>query len=374
MRRGTASPSGPPAVAAACPLLAGLASAALAAVALLPATAAAQSLPTPVGPWDGSNPFNCLNQDVGQGTDFPEPKADPFCVEFDKTSQNVTDFGIADFLSKEPARVAAAGTKCFYYQRDHWTGSIVQGSDPEIWHWDGSYFFDRAKGIGGAHLTNFRIGGSPADATPYVPPQYQPYVEPTGGGGAIVLLETDPDPSCGALVDTPEERADVYTDEPHYKRCAEPGGQIRRRRVGRVRIGMTPREVRKQLGPPRNHKNFTQRWCLTGGSTLSVYFHNRNRDDPGAGAPRGAALIRSDNPGFELEGIGVGSRVRHAISRLGLERRFRVGHTDVYTGPAERRRLLVVGIRGERVRWLALADPNRVPGEQRLQHAVRAAR
>src|SRR5947208_14085825 len=44
----------------------------------------------PTGPWNGDNPFNCVNQDVGTGTDFPFPNADPFCVEFDKTSQNVT--------------------------------------------------------------------------------------------------------------------------------------------------------------------------------------------------------------------------------------------------------------------------------------------
>ena len=44
--------------------------------------------------WDGTNPFNCVEQDVGTGTEFPDPGADPFCVKFDKTNQNVTDFGI----------------------------------------------------------------------------------------------------------------------------------------------------------------------------------------------------------------------------------------------------------------------------------------
>jgi hypothetical protein len=335
-----------------------------------PAAASGQGAPTPIGPWDGTNPFNCVNQDVGTGTDFPDPGADPFCVEFDKTAQNVTDFGIADFLSKEPARVAAASSKCFYFQHDHWTGSIVQGSDPELWHWDGSYFFDRAKGIGGAHLTNFRIGGTPMDANPYVPAAYAPYVEPTGGGGAIVLLESDPDPTCGALVDTPEEREQVYASEPRYKRCIAPGGQIGRRRIGRVRLGMGARQVHEMLGPPRRREHFTQRWCIEGGSNLVVHFHKRERGR-GQGAPRGAALIRTSNPGHAFDGVGPGTRRGRAIRRLGLERRFAVGGTGVFAAPARPRRLLLAGIRGPRVRWLALADPNRLPGRARLREAIR---
>lgn len=138
---------------------------ALSGLVCLPASAAAQSTPEILGAWKGENPFNCLNQDVGMGTEFPEPDADPFCVEYDKTSQNMTDFGIVDFLANEPARVAAALPKCFYFQHDHWTGSIVQGEQPELWNWEGSYFFDRAKGIGGAFVTNFRIGSRVMDGT-----------------------------------------------------------------------------------------------------------------------------------------------------------------------------------------------------------------
>src|SRR3954469_18107641 len=104
---------------------------------LLCATSAAAAQPQP---YDGQNPFTCTLQQVGRGTDFPDPGADPFCVEFDKTQQNVTELGIVDFLSNEPTRVAAAVDKCFYFQSDHWTGSVVQGEDPELWHWDGQYF------------------------------------------------------------------------------------------------------------------------------------------------------------------------------------------------------------------------------------------
>ncbi len=165
-----------------------------------------------VGPWGGRLPFQCRIQNVGTGTNFPRPNADPFCVEFDKTKQNLTGLGLADFLSKEPARTAAAVPKCFYYQRDHWTGSIIQGQAPELWHWDGEYFFDKARGLGGVSVHNFRIGGVPMNPAPYAPAALKPYFHPGGGGGAMVLLATRPDPTCAARVDTPNERRRVYQD------------------------------------------------------------------------------------------------------------------------------------------------------------------
>lgn len=173
-------------------------------------SAATNTAAGPYAPWDGSNPFNCQIQDVGTGTDFPDPAADPFCVEFDKTQQNVTDLGIVDFLANEPARTAAAVNKCFYFQTDHWTGSIVQGEQPELWHWDGQYFFDKAIGAGGVNITNFRILGQPASFPPgMLPPEFEPYFD-QGGGGAYVVTGIPADPSCAAKVDTPEERRQIY--------------------------------------------------------------------------------------------------------------------------------------------------------------------
>jgi hypothetical protein len=164
-------------------------------IALVIALAAASpaSAQTPVVPWDGTNPFRCQNQNVGMGVDFPDPGADPFCVEFDKTQQNITDFGIVDFLAMEPARVAAAVPKCFYFQHDHWTGSIVQGQPPELWHWDGSYFFDKAQGIGGVYVSDLR----------------SVLFGPVTGGVRLVSLG-QVDPICAAKVDTPQERRRVY--------------------------------------------------------------------------------------------------------------------------------------------------------------------
>jgi hypothetical protein len=157
------------------------------------AAAGPASAATPVVPWDGTNPFRCQNQNVGTGVDFPNPGADPFCVEFDKTQQNITDFGLVEFLAMEPARVAAAVPKCFYFQHDHWTGSIVQGQPPELWHWDGSYFFDKAQGIGGVYVSDLR----------------SVLFGPVTGGVRLVSLG-QVDPICAAKVDTPQERRRVY--------------------------------------------------------------------------------------------------------------------------------------------------------------------
>jgi hypothetical protein len=125
---------------------------ALVAFALAAAPAAA------VEQWDGQNPFRCRVQPAGFEATGARPDADPYCVEFDKRRQNVTDLGIVEFLSKEPARLAAAVDKCFYFQSDHWRGSIDQ-DDPltRTWEWDGHYYFDKATGEGGAWVSNFSV-------------------------------------------------------------------------------------------------------------------------------------------------------------------------------------------------------------------------
>jgi hypothetical protein len=114
--------------------------------------------------WDGTNPFRCTLQQAGFEATGPDPGADPYCVDFDKRRQNVTELGVVEFLSKEPARLAAAVDKCFYFQSDHWRGSIEQ-DDPRTrtYEWDGRYFFDKARGEGGAFVSNFSV-------TPLMPP------------------------------------------------------------------------------------------------------------------------------------------------------------------------------------------------------------
>jgi hypothetical protein len=338
---------------------------------LTPAGAAAQSSPQPFAPYDGTIPFRCELQNVGTGTEFPDPEADPFCVQFDKTSQNVTDFGLVDFLSKEPARVAAAATKCFYFQRDEWTGYVVQGEEPELWHWVGNYFFDKARGVGGVSARGFRVGGQPMSATPFAPPAYAPYFDENGGGGVLTQMETISDPACAAMVDTPAERARVYEDESVVRGCIEPGGELTRRKIGTARLRMSRDRLHSRLGQPTKTKRGTDRWCVTGAANLRIAYARTGGRPARAKPRRRAVLIRTTARGHTARGVGPGTPRRRAVSRLALGYRFRAGKTRVFE--SERRSgVLFAGIRGGRVRWLAIADPGRP--DPVLRRGVRRAR
>ena len=78
-------------------------------------------------------------------------------------------------------------SKCFYFQSDHWRGSLVQ-DDPstKTYEWDGHYFFDKARGEGGVWVTNFNFNGRTSDPSslPGVPSEYARYFGP-GTGGVI---------------------------------------------------------------------------------------------------------------------------------------------------------------------------------------------
>jgi hypothetical protein len=328
------------------------------AVLLLPAApAAAQS--QPAAPWDGQNPFVCQLQNVGTGdaSDAPDQAADPFCIEFDKTQQNVTDFGLVDFFSKEPDRVGVAATKCFYFQSDHWTGSIQQGQQPELWHWDGHYFFDKAKGIGGVFVTNFRIGGQPTDYRPYAPPDFQPYMTDAGGGGVITTLESGPDPSCVARTDTPQERAQIYrADFNAANGCAPPGGELEGRRIGWARLGKSRRKVTRRFGPPDHRRRGVARYCLEGSAEMRLHYGEPDGAASAATAPKTIDAALSTSLGHRFHGVGRGTRLSTARHRLEIEQVFRFGGTRIFEGPRGDGRRIFFGVRRRKVRWVAMSD------------------
>ena len=311
---------------------------------LLATPAAAQSPGTPYAPYDGHNPFNCQLQQVGTGTNFPDPDADPFCVEFDKTNQNVTDLGVLDFASQEPARVAAAAPKCFYYQRDHWTGSIVQGAQPETYHFDGSYFYDKGTGSGGVRIDNFRLGGQPADASPFVPPQYAPYFG-KGGGGALFHGDQGPDPNCAERVDSPLERRFVY-------RHAVPGGAVAHHRVGPLRLRTLRRMALRRAGPPHEHGRHTDRWDVAGGGQLRAGWR-------GTALDRRIAALLTTSPANHRKGVSPGDRRSSAVRALSASPLFRTAGFRVYRA-AGRGDAVLLGTRHGKVGWLALVDSRRV--------------
>jgi hypothetical protein len=264
--------------------------------------------------WDGTNPFKCQLQDAGYGTTVPHPDADPYCVEFDKRRQNITDLGIVDFLSKEPARVAAAVDKCFYFQSDHWRASVIQDDgSTKLYEWDGHYFFDKARGDGGAWVSNFNVNGQPADTD-------------FRTGGVITHDDIPADPSCAGR-DPYAHPAPASAAPPPMAPCADARGPVTRRSIGPLRLGMTEARAREILGAPRTAKRHVRRWCVDGGGYLEATL----------GSDPNVVRLRTNSPIYRFHGIHPGSRVRW---RAGTHR---IG------------RNLIVGARGHRVRWLACA-------------------
>jgi hypothetical protein len=223
----------------------------------------------PPTPWDGVNPFRCTIQDAGQGTKVPDPGADPYCVHFDKTNQNVTQLGLVTFLTKEPARVQSAFTKCFYFQEDHWRGSLIQSDQQTvIYEFIGHYFFNKATGDGGVWVTGLTIAGQTFDprTLPGFPPQYDQYYGP-GRGGLISHNAVPVDPSCAKRANTAP--ATIYAP-PSAPRCVAATGRLTRTQLGSLRLGMAAGRVRATLGPPQSVTGKYLDYCVTPNGSLLV--------------------------------------------------------------------------------------------------------
>jgi hypothetical protein len=214
----------------------------------------------------------------------------------------------------------------------------VQGNPPELWHWDGNYFFDRARGVGGVSVRNLRVGGTPTSAGPFVPPGYAPYFDEAGGGGVEVLLETNPDPVCGERVDTPEERRRVYGGAAESQ-CIDPGGGVRAKRIGGARLGQGRNALARRLGAPTYARARLDAWCLIGKGELRAAYSRRGRVQ---------ALLTSGR-GQAFRGVTAGDKVSRAKRLLDLRARGRAARTLV----AGKR--VVIGTASGRVRWIAVA-------------------
>ena len=325
---------------------------AAAALALIPASAHAQGA---AEPFDGTIPFDCVLQQAGTEAEFPDPDADPFCVEYDKRHQNVTEGGVVQFLSLEPARVAAATPKCFYYQRDHWVGSLVQDDGrTETYAWDGSYYFDKAKGAGGAYVENFTINNQSGDPTalPGFPEEWKPYFG-YGRGGFHATGSVEADPACIAKA----EENDPYRREPDTGPppgdCPEAEGSVGRS-IGGLELGATRNETLERNGEPLRRKRGFFRYCIIGGGKYMAGFGDGR-----------AEFLLTTNPGFDVSGVRRLTPKRQARRRLEGERElFRTRRTVVWAVP-RRDHLLLVLIRKRRVAGLASAV--RGLGRERLR-------
>jgi hypothetical protein len=324
-----------------------------------PALAADQ----PTG-WNGENPFRCDLQQAGFGETGPDPGADPYCVEFDKRRQNVTEIGVVDFVAKEPGRVAAASPKCFYFQSDHWRGSFVQeDGSTKTYEWDGHYFFDKARGEGGAWVTNFNVNGQSGDPSqvPGMPPEYAQHFG-QGTGGVITRNSVEADPACAKRA---REEADrIYVNprdapgggadpEGGRARCVTPG-RVTSRSLGPVALGDTERALRERFGAPAEVHRGTLRWCTTHGTFVAGQRGDRTGDlgdDPDART----VIVLSTDPRFRLHRVGPGSSTR-ALRRAFPQRR-RLGTVRGTSVVRSRPRSpVLIGHRGGRVRFLAVHD------------------
>jgi hypothetical protein len=336
-----------------------LAGTAAVALALVTAPAHAQA---PGEPFDGTNPFECVLQQAGTGTEFPDPEADPFCVEYDKRHQNVTELGVVQFLSLEPARVAAASPKCFYFQRDHWVGSAVQEDGrTETYAWDGSYYFDKAKGAGGVYVENFTVNNQSGDpaAMPGFPEQWKPYFG-YGRGGFHSTGGIDADPACIAKAGekSPYRREPVA--KPGSPGCPEAAGGVGRS-IGGLRLGATRARTIERNGKPKYERRGFLRYCVRGGGKLMAGF-----------AGGRARFLLTSNPGFAVDGVRRLTPERQAHARLRGERElFRTRRVRVWAVPRRDHVLLVV-IRRRRV--YALASALRTVPRRRLIDYYRRSR
>ncbi|HEX8075257.1 MAG TPA: hypothetical protein VF545_09775 [Thermoleophilaceae bacterium] len=301
--------------------------------------------------YDGKNPFACTLQQLGTGTDFPQPEADPFCVEYDKRHQNATELGVVDFLSQEPARVAAASPKCFYFQRDHWVGSVIQDNQrTQTYAWDGSYFFDKARGIGGVYVENFSFNGQSGDPTalPGFPSQYRPFFG-NGRGGIQSDNNVPADPSCVAKAKEHDPRAGGGpggAGTSGLSHCRVPGGHVRRGIAG-IRLGARRSRVRSQLGPASAESLRYVTYCMTGGGRVVAGFDRKG--------PKGRAVfVYTDAEPFDTRGIRTGGPARKAARRLGHHRTLRLGRGTRALAKREHHQVFLIGVADRRVAFLAV--------------------
>jgi hypothetical protein len=113
---------------------------------------------------------------------------DPLCVDYAKRDITVDNGGAVRFVGAEPARFAIAAKPCRYWQIDHWSVQLDRGFTAVV-RWDGSYWFDKGRGIGAVLMRHFSIAGQSAGAdqaaaaVATVSPTMAAYIRAYGRGG-----------------------------------------------------------------------------------------------------------------------------------------------------------------------------------------------
>jgi hypothetical protein len=252
--------------------------------------------------------------------------------------------------------VAAASDKCFYFQSDHWRGSVVQDQPgTETYAWDGHYYFNKATGAGGAYVENFRVGGQTGDPTavPGFPEEYKKYFS-SGRGGVQSVGDVQADPRCATRPNPSGPGGGSGGGGSgggggSSDRCRVPGGRVDRG-IGGVRLGMRRAGARRALGLPVTESTRWMTWCFDGGGRLAAALPKR-------GDRAQVDLVLTNASPFDTHGIRRGTRAKTARRLLHGERRIGRARGVTVFARGERGRRLLVGIKGKRVAYLAVARP-----------------
>jgi hypothetical protein len=343
----------------------------------------AGALEPPTG-WDGSNPFRCELQQAGLTAVVPDPDADPFCVEFDKRRQNVTELGVVDFLLLEPARVAAAVPVCFYFQSDHWRGSLVQeDGTTKTYEFDGHYFFDKARAEGGAWVTNFNVAGQTFDPAqiPGIPAEYSRYLGP-GTGGVITRNDIPADPGCVEraadasrpvyAAPPPGEQAAAGMPAAPVAPCPALKGAASPQGLGPIGLGDADARVRAALGrPARVHRGFL-RYCVAGGGKYLVGQAGDRSGEQGSDPQAPTVFLFTTSATLRVGEVGRGSSTRLVARTFPrARRRTSMGRTRVLE--TSRGSGVLLGVRDGRVRFVAVHDRKLVRSTAAVRSYLRRA-
>jgi hypothetical protein len=127
------------------------------------------------------------------------------------------------------------------------------------------------------------------------------------------------------------------------RHCLSRHASIGAHGIGGVRLGMTRKRLARRVPAPRHRSAHAWRWCVVGGGTVRAAFAHRR-----------VALVATTAPGHKLGGLAPGRHVaRRGISRAAAHR--------------------LVGVRGRRVRWIAVTSRRAIHRPALRRSYLRAA-
>jgi hypothetical protein len=203
----------------------------------------------------------------------------------------------------------------------------------QTYKWDGSYYFDKARGLGGVYIENFSINGQTGDprTLPGFPDSWKPYFGP-GRGGVQTADTVRADPRCVA-------RAQAAPPPGPY-RCSEQRGKVAKG-IGPLVLGMRRGDAQNALGPPARSTSGVDRWCTADGGKLSAGFrHDR------------LVFALTTSPQFSAKGSSPNdpsTKARRRYRKLSQR-----GGVALFVASL-RKRVLLLGADRKRIRFIALA-------------------